>query len=75
MAGRKRQELCREVGRDDEGSVALPRFDLIHGLIVVDELPVELVVAVQLVDDHLADVDMTREFAIGPLVLVHHAHV
>lgn len=58
-----------------KAAVALPRFDLVHGLIVVDELPVELVVAVQLVDDHLADVDMTREFAIGPLVLVHHAHV
>ena len=75
MPGREREELLGEIRRDDEGRVALPRLDLVHGLVVTDELPVKLVVAMQLVDDHLADVDMAGKFAVGTLILIHDANV
>ena len=51
----------------------MPRFHGLHGGVVIDEIPPELVVVVQLLDDHVAKVNLTRKIARRPLVLVHHA--
>ena len=52
----------------------MPRLHRLHGGVVIDEIPPELVVVVQLLDNHVAKVNRTRKIARRPRVLVYHAN-
>ena len=52
----------------------MPRLHRLHGGVVIDEIPPELVVVAQLLDDHVAKVNRTRKIARRPRVLVYHAN-
>jgi len=70
VARRDADEVAAEVLGDDDRGITASAADSIHRLVLVDELPAELVVLLELVDELAAHIDVARELGGGALVLI-----
>ena len=68
------EQVGGEVLGDDERRIHLARFHLAHRVVVIGELPFQLVVLMQRVHDLVAQVHLAHQVVLGSGVLIHHAY-
>ena len=74
IARKQREKIFREVFRNNEHRIIASRLKIGHGGIVISELPVQLVVFVQCVDNKRTHIKIARKLVRSALVLVDHCH-
>ena len=74
IARKQRKQILGEVLGDDEHRIITPRLKIGHGGIVISELPVQLVVFMQRINNERAHVKIARKLVRSALVLVDHCH-
>ena len=74
IARKQRKKIFGEVFRNDEHRIITPRFKVGHGGIVIGELPVQLVVFMQRINNERTHVKVPRKLVRSALVLVDHCH-
>ena len=67
------EQVRREVAGDDEGRIGAPRLHFLHGFVVAHEIPLELRVLMQGIDNLVAEVHTAHQLVVAAGVLVHHA--
>ena len=73
IAGQDRGHVGAEILRYHERRVRIARFHRLHRLVAIDEIPSELIVVFELVDNLRAQVKVAQHLVMRARILVHHA--
>ena len=74
IARKQREKIFGEVFGDDEHRIIASRLKIGHGGIVISELPVQLVIFMQRINNERTHVKIPRKLVRSALVLVDHRH-